>query len=113
MPQQYQAYAVTMKSYSEVPFEFFVNALFGYKPKNEDVELVKKGLCPSCKRPWRENHICLEEKNEETNTSVGKDKITILIDDGYQPKLHETGKRGRIGNITPPNFRKQGNAIYI
>ena len=23
LPQQYQAYAVTMKSYSEVPFEFF------------------------------------------------------------------------------------------
>ena len=61
-----------------------MNALFGYKPKNEDVELVKKGLCPSCKIPWRENHICLEERNEETATSAGKDKITILTDDGYQ-----------------------------
>ena len=37
LPQQYQAYSVMMKSSSEVPFEFFVNALFGYKPKKEDV----------------------------------------------------------------------------
>ena len=61
-----------------------MNCLFGYNPKNEDVELVKKGLCSSCKRPWRENNICLEEQNEDTTTSVGKDKITILTDDGYQ-----------------------------
>ena len=51
LPQQYQAYSVMMKSSTEVPFKFFVNSLFGYEPKNEDVELVKKGICPSCKRP--------------------------------------------------------------
>ena len=73
LPQQYQAYSVMMKSSSEVPFEFFVNAFFGYKPKNEDVELVKKGLCPSCKRPWRENRFMpfLQETLERKSYMFG------------------------------------------
>jgi hypothetical protein len=44
--------------------------VFENRPKNDYVELVKKGLCPSCKIPWRATHICLsekEERNEETH----------------------------------------------
>ncbi|MGD0460841.1 MAG: hypothetical protein ABSC21_24250, partial [Terriglobia bacterium] len=56
LPQQYQKYqeylASSKNTQNAMSFEYYAEHVFENRPKNEDVELVKKGLCPSCKNPW-------------------------------------------------------------